>query len=96
MKKNLTTFSALLIAAMLTIVSCSNRDSSNNLITQVNEENSIFPRGEPNSLSYLQARYSFIGWSSMGSFMERQGREKAVSALFFYPMQTKKSATLFL
>ena len=30
-----------------------------------------------------------------GESMESQGREKAVSALFFYPMQTKKSATSF-
>ena len=30
-----------------------------------------------------------------GESMESQSREKAVSALFFYPMQTKKSATSF-
>lgn len=53
MKKNLTTFSALLIAAMLTIVSCSNRNSSNNMEIQVNEENTIFPRGVPNNPSYF-------------------------------------------
>jgi len=31
-----------------------------------------------------------------GESMESQGREKAVSALFFHLMQTKKSATSFL
>lgn len=27
---------------------------------QVNEENTVFPKGEPNNPSYFQARHTFI------------------------------------
>lgn len=53
MKKNLTIALALLIMAMLATVSCNNRNSSNNMEIQVNEENTVFPKGEPNNSSYF-------------------------------------------
>lgn len=53
MKKTITIAAALLLMVVLTIASCGNRNSANNMKTQGNEQNTIFPRGVPNNPDYF-------------------------------------------